>query len=157
MISPDDRPEPSSSGPPADSRSEGDLYNELLLYTLAHPDPRFIHQHAVDAWAAQHASESSKPISIIFSLLGLYLFVEKGISGKHVQRFHMQLAKRKRDWPHIPQPLDRGTVTVTHVVSAPPGPERDQAIRDWCASIWTCWKPTAGLIIELCRSELDIR
>jgi len=47
-----------------------DAYNELAYYTLSHADPSFIHQHIVDAFAAQNADEHSKPISVAFALLG---------------------------------------------------------------------------------------
>ena len=51
-------------------------YDELASYTLAHGDPAFIHQHVVDAFAAQHATDDSKPIGVAFALIGLYLHVE---------------------------------------------------------------------------------
>jgi hypothetical protein len=66
-----------------------DLYHELSCYTLAHPDPSFIHQHIVDAYTAQHARETTKPIALVFALIGLYLHVEKNFTGRQVQRFHM--------------------------------------------------------------------
>lgn len=33
--------------------SEQETYNELCYYTLSHGDSSFIHQHVVDAFAAQ--------------------------------------------------------------------------------------------------------
>lgn len=54
-----------------------DICNELAYYTFAHPDPPFIHQHLVDAFAAETADESTKPMKITFALIGLYLHVEK--------------------------------------------------------------------------------
>ena len=53
-------------------------YNELLYYTLAHPDiDYFIHQHVVDAYTAQTADINTKPIAITFVLVGLYMFIQK--------------------------------------------------------------------------------
>src|SRR5262249_50414598 len=63
-----------------------EAYYELAGYTLVHPDPAFIHQYIVDAYAAQHADAHCKPISISFALAGLYLHLERGYSGKAVQR-----------------------------------------------------------------------
>jgi hypothetical protein len=60
-------------------------YAELCGYTLTHGDPAFIHQHVVDAFAAQQADGASKPIGVIFALVGLYLHVERQFSGRHVQ------------------------------------------------------------------------
>lgn len=70
---------------------DDELYNQLAFYTLAHPDPAFIHQLLVDAYGAQHADETTKPIAVLFSLIGLYLHLEKGYTGKQVQRAHMRL------------------------------------------------------------------
>src|SRR5688500_4296697 len=53
-----------------------DRYEELCCYTLAHGHAAFIHQHVVDAQAAQAAGEHTKPIAITFALAGLYLHVE---------------------------------------------------------------------------------
>jgi len=52
--------------------SEQERYDELACYTLAHPDPGFIHQNIVDAFGAQTATEADKPIKIAFALVGLY-------------------------------------------------------------------------------------
>jgi hypothetical protein len=52
-------------------------FDELSFYTLAHPDPAFIHQHIVDASIAQTANEDTKPIAVAFSLIGLCLYLEK--------------------------------------------------------------------------------
>lgn len=51
--------------------TDHDLYNELSCYTIAHGDAAFIHQHIVDAFIAQTADESTKPISLTFALVGL--------------------------------------------------------------------------------------
>ena len=101
--------------------SDQDLYNELAFYTLAHVDPAFIHQNVVDAFAAQTAGETTKPITIVFALIGLYLYVEKGYTGKQVQRAHMQLAKFRRQWFMPALPLDRGAIRIQDVLAAAPG------------------------------------
>lgn len=116
--------------------SEEDAYHELCAYTLGRGDANFIHQHVVDAFAAQHAGEQSKPIGVTFALVGLYLMIEKQWTGKQVQRTHMQLARHKTPWPVFEMPHNRGTMTAIEVMAAPEGPERDQAIHAWCASVW---------------------
>src|SRR6516165_5849131 len=96
--------------------SDQDLFNELTYYTLSHRDPRFIHQHVVDAYAAQHADEQTKPIAVVFSLAGLYLFLEKNFTGRQVQQMHIRLAGRRKQWPRLPLPAGpRGAVTVSAV------------------------------------------
>ena len=123
--------------------SPQDQYDELAYYSLAHPDPSFIHQNIVDAFAAQQADEQSKSIKVAFALIGLYLYIEKGVSGKEVQRAHMRLARRRREWPRFELPEHRGDVEVGDVLAAPPGTERDAMIRQWCESVWDAWSPTA--------------
>ncbi len=88
-------------------RSAREAYDELSAYTLTHGDPAFIHQHVVDAFAAQAADDSTKPIALTFALVGLYLHVDRGRTGRRVQLVHMQLAQRKRRWPTWSRPLNR--------------------------------------------------
>jgi hypothetical protein len=136
--------------------TDKELYNDLAHYTLAHPDPAFIHQLLVDAYTAQHADANTKPIAITFALIGLYLVVEKNFTGKQVQRVHMQLARSRKVWPSFGLPDDRGTMTVADVASVPPGAERDAAIHQWCAAVWQAWRGSRELIAGLLRNELEI-
>src|SRR5579871_2649405 len=50
--------------------SDQEILHELSFYTLQLGDPEFIHQHVVDAYAVQHAGPQSKPIAIVFGLIG---------------------------------------------------------------------------------------
>jgi hypothetical protein len=136
--------------------SDQDLYNELAFYTLAHVDPAFIHQNVVDAFAAQTAGETTKPITIVFALIGLYLYVEKGYTGKQVQRAHMQLAKFRRQWFMPALPLDRGAIRIQDVLAAAPGADRDAMIRKWCESAWQPWSASRQQILDLAKSELGV-
>jgi Family of unknown function (DUF5946) len=123
---------------------------------LEHADPSFIHQHLVDAYAAQHADGSAKPIGVIFALIGLYLHVEKGFIGRQVQKAHTRLASRRKQWPRIEPPADRGSIGIVEVVAAAPGPERDAMIHRWCDSVWEAWKPRRDEIVALARNELGV-
>jgi hypothetical protein len=129
--------------------SNEDAYHELCCYTLARGDPEFVHQYVVDAFAAQHADEQTKPIKLTFALIGLYLHVEKKFSGRAVQRAHQLLAQKKRSWPSFPLPSDRGTVTVADVIAVPAGRERDAAIHDWCVSVWNAYRDSHRVVAEL--------
>jgi hypothetical protein len=129
--------------------SNEDAYNELCCYTLTHGDPAFIHQHVVDAFAAQNADERTKPIKLTFALIGLYLHVEKQFSGREVQRAHQFLAGRKRLWPSFKLPRDRGSLTAADVMAVPAGSERDQAIDDWCVGVWNAFRDNHQRVTEL--------
>lgn len=136
--------------------NDQEAYNELACYTLVHPDPAFIHQYIVDAYAAQHADDHSKPISIAFALAGLYLHLERGYSGRQVQKAHMLLAGKKRPWPRFTLPTDRGAMTVADVVRAAPGAERDEAIDRWSASVWAAWSEQHERVAAWVKAELPL-
>jgi hypothetical protein len=121
-----------------------DLFDELSYYTLAHGDSRFIHQHAVDAYAVQHAGENPKPIATAAGLIGLYLFAEKAWTGRQVQAAHMQLGNRMKEWPAFPPSSNPAPVNVATVLAAPAGIERDLAIEEWARSVWKAWAHVHG-------------
>ena len=129
--------------------SAENLYHELSFYTLSHPDPAFIHQHIVDAYAVQTADEQTKPIAVAFGLVGLYLHVEKNFTGRQVQHMHMRMGKKRRTWPRLMLPANRGDVTVADIIAAPPGTKRDEMIHRWCASVWEACKETRNDILSL--------
>ncbi len=131
--------------------SEQDAYNELQAYTLAKGDLDFIHQHVVDAWAAQHADVHTKPIALTFALVGLYLHLQRGFSGRQVQRAHMMLANRGKNWPRFRLPEDRGAVSAVDVMATQAGAERDRAIDDWCSAVWAAFEGSHQEVANLLR------
>ncbi len=133
-----------------------DLFNQLCFYTMNHGDPRFLHQHAVDAYAVQTADEFTKPIAVVFRLAGLYLYLEKGFTGKQVQRTHMQMAQCRKTWPRLALPVDRGHITVADVINHEPGLALDQAIHDWCVEVWNAYRASHTEIAALLKDFVDI-
>jgi hypothetical protein len=122
-------------------------YDEVYVYTMGRPG--FIRQHVVDAFVVQTANADTKPIAVVFGLAGLYLHCEKQFSGHHVQKAHMLLGRRRREWPNVDLPEHRGAMTVADVRAAPGGPERDLAIDDWCKSVWSACSSKRQTIIDL--------
>ncbi len=137
-------------------KREEEQYHKLLYYTLSLSDKAFIHQHAVDAFAAQTANENTKSIAITFSLVGLYLYLEKNYTGKEVQQAHTEMAKNKKQWPTFTLPKHRGDITISDVLSVPPGLERDTMINKWCSSVWLAYKECRQMVIELVLVELGV-
>ncbi|HXN46904.1 MAG TPA: DUF5946 family protein [Bryobacteraceae bacterium] len=129
-------------------------YDDVYLYTFGRPG--FILQHVVDAFAVQNADDASTPMSVVFGLLGLYLHVEKQFTGRQVQRVHVELARRKRNWPAVFWPDTRGSMTVADVLAAPAGPERDKAIDAWCLSVWTAFNGNRQRIVSLLRESIGL-
>lgn len=130
-----------------------DYRDDLFFYTLSLRDPEFLHQYAVDAYTAQHIGDDTKPVAIAGSLIGLCLFAERQYTGREVQKVHMILGNKMKEWPKLSPPLERATLTVVDVLNAPPGPERDQAIRNWARSVWEMWKQQHGEIDGLVRNS----
>jgi hypothetical protein len=122
-------------------------YDEVYAYTMGRPG--FILQHVVDAFGAQTATRESKPIRVVFSLVGLYLHVEKQFPGRQVQQAHVELGRRKRAWPAVALPTNRGVITALDVLATAAGDHRDKAIDEWCASVWTAFKDNRSLVIGL--------
>jgi len=135
-------------------KPEQEMFYKLSCYTQTHPDPSFIHQYAVDAFAAQCAEGNTKPITLAFALIGLYLHVEKGFTGREVQIAHVKLAKHRKEWPKFDLPISGGNITVYDVLSAPRGPERDEMIHKWCVSVWDTYSDSHKKVAGLVQAEL---
>lgn len=128
--------------PPRRCNASGEcigMYHELISRTIALGDGRFIHQHAVDAYAAQHPGGSTQPCTTWFALIGLFLAFERGYSGREVQLAHMKIGKRKRAWPQVEPPAHPGGVTVTGVLGAREDSELEAILMQWAASVWENW------------------
>jgi hypothetical protein len=126
-------------------------YDELYVYSMGRPG--FTLQHVVDAFGVQTATKDSKPIGVIFGLVGLYLYIEKQYSGRQVQDVHRKLGEKKRAWPTIVFPEDRGRITAADVMANPEGQARDQAIKDWCRSVWNAFGANRPMIIDLIQEH----
>ena len=44
-------------------------------------------------------------------------------------------------------------MTALDVMAAAAGPERDEAIHAWCASVWEAYAGSRGQVIELLRQQ----
>jgi hypothetical protein len=147
-----------SSGKPSETRHNASaecwaLFGELSAYTLVHGDPKFIHQHAVDAWQAQHLVASKSNIGLAFSLIGLYLALEKGYSGRRVQLAHMELGRTKRTWAWFDPPAEY-KLTVVDVLHAEPGADRDAVLMKWAAAVWAAWSHAQDWTRQVCLQFL---
>ncbi len=129
--------------------NQRDAFHELCAYSISRGDPAFIHQHVVDAFAAQMADEQTKPITLTFALIGLYLHLERHFTGRQVQRAHQYLARRKRPWPSFILPRERGSPTALEVLALPEGVARNEAIHTWCASVWHAYRDANHSVAEL--------
>jgi hypothetical protein len=114
-------------------------FSDLACYTVAKQDLAFIHQHAVDAYEAQHGGGNSRPITTVFGLIGLYLCLEEGYTGREVQAAHMRIARIRKDWPRLEPPTQPAKLTVMDVLRADTDKMKDAMIRQWSESVWEIW------------------
>jgi|GEM_PF-43345 len=148
------------NGQPPDERYNASaaclgLSGELAAYHLELAAPDFPHQMAVDAYGAQHAGAKMKPIRTAFSLIGLYLALEKGYTGKEVQRAHMQLAGLNIAWPQL-EPLNPVyTLTIRDVLQAAPGEARAIALHNWADDVWRNWEHAHDWAQQICAQHLQ--
>jgi hypothetical protein len=116
--------------------ADREAYDELTASSAQRPDAEFLHQHIVDAWAAQTAQPGDPPIRLAQALIGLYLHVEHGLTGRQVQHVHQIVANQRPQWPVFVLPADCGAMTAAEVLRAPAGAPRDAAIREWARQAW---------------------
>ena len=104
----------------------------------------------MDANIAQKAPAiNPPPIGIIFSLVRLYLHVERGFTGTQVQNAHRVMARVKRSWPDVAWPAERGHMTATSVMAKPEGQARDEAIDEWCREVWAAFSANRNMVASL--------
>ena len=130
-----------------------EAYYDLTCWTLVQQDAGFVHQHAVDAYAAQHVGERMRPITAVFALIGLYLAVERGYTGRQVQLVHMKIGRR-RDWPRLEPPKDRGELTVMDILLAATDAEKEEALMRWTAAVWEAWEDRHRWVRETTKRVL---
>jgi hypothetical protein len=128
-------------------------YQELAAYNLTGGRRDFIHQEAVDAYAAQHPGPPAKPIATWFGLVGLHLALDLGRTGREVQQAHMRLARHGRRWPELPAPADLTGMVVADVISRPADDTRDEALLLWAGEVWQHWSAVHETIASLCAEE----
>ncbi len=144
---------PSCGAPISAERSCLEMRDELFHYTLAHGGKDFIHQYVVDAYAAQHIGP--KPIRLAGALIGLFLFAERGFTGREVQLAHMALGNRMKLWPAFPAPKEHAALSVMDPRDAPAGADRDEMIRKWAKSVWEMWKERHSEVERLLLADYD--
>lgn len=127
----------------------GDLADDPIIGR----DPDFIYQLVVDAYGAQHAGPTVRPIGTAFALLGLYLHCERGYTGKRVQQAHVALARQTKQWPRFTPPERRGQLTIHDVVRGATR-ERHDVLEAWARTVWEAWAAEHATIARLAARYL---
>ena len=138
-----------ASGQPPDRRQNASpecwaVYGEVLGFELSHIVPlgRY-HQLMVDTYGAQHAGQDARSIRVAYSLVGLFLALERGRDGLEVRRAHQRMGKPDPSWPPFDPPPDVGAITVLDVAEA--GARggsvagHAEAMGRWAQAVWHAW------------------
>lgn len=119
------------------------------------------HQLTVDAYGAQHAGGPTGGIYVAYSLVGLYLALERGWSGTMVRGFHGRMGRPDATWPALPRPPSTGDLTVADVVAAGvrAGSRDGHAllVERWGRSVWEAWAPQQAAVASLTERPLNER
>ncbi|HLB77294.1 MAG TPA: DUF5946 family protein [Candidatus Dormibacteraeota bacterium] len=138
-----------ASGQPPDRRQNASaecwaVYGEVLGFELNHLVPLGqYHQLMVDTYGAQHAGDDARSIRVAYSLVGLFLALERGRDGLQVRHAHQRMGKPDPSWPAFDRPSDVGATTVLDVAEA--GVRADSvaghadAVGRWAQSVWRAW------------------
>jgi hypothetical protein len=129
------------------------LNNELTAFFMMNPDLTFRAQHAVDAYGAQHSGGVTKNVTIAYSLIGLYLALERGQSGRQVQQAHMELAKKSIQWPSLALPARSYSLTIADVLNADET-TRNDILMKWAQCVWDAWKEHHEWTKHICSMYL---
>lgn len=129
-----------------------DAFDQLSCCSLAHGDPAFLHQHAVEAFTVQSAQPGDKALALALALIGLHLRVDRGFDGRRVQPARRALAGRTR-LATDPDSLGSRRGHRRDVLGAASGPARDQRIDAWCRADWHVWRDEHATIERLLRER----
>ena len=96
----------------------------------------------------------TRPITAVFGLIGLYLALEKGYTGRQVQLAHMKIASRRKEWPRLQPPARREELTVMDVLRDETDTEREKMLMKWAESVWMSWEPLHPWIRQITHKTL---
>lgn len=132
------------------------LYAEVVAYVYDHPSRLGLwHQTCVDAYRAQHAGSGTPAIAIAFALNGLYLVLERGITGYQAREAHRYLASTVKSWPRFTPPQSAGATTVLDVALASSPEEHALLVERWGRSVWAAWRHVHDEVAAMTEAQLD--
>jgi hypothetical protein len=122
-------------------------YGEVLAREygeFSYPD---IHRLTVDAYAAQHpGTESRQSIqSVAIHLMGLYLWLEKGLPAKAIT-IQIGEAVKRGGFYWLTPPQDLGTITIRDICDAGDFDDHIRRVEGWARSVWSAWQMHADTL-----------
>ncbi|HEX6988302.1 MAG TPA: DUF5946 family protein [Bacillota bacterium] len=77
-------------------------------------------------------------------------------TGAQVQKAHMRMAARRREWPRFDLPARPAAATVLDVMKVPAVEQRDLMVRRWAAAVWASWQHGHAEVRSLYRELLGV-
>ena len=120
------------------------LNGDVVGFELNHPWlVEKCHQMTVDCYGAQHAGAPTKPIRVGYSLVGLHLALDCGLSGIEVRDAHMRMGKPDSRWPVFERPPGFARLTIDDVAAAglraASSDGHAAAVEEWANAVWEWW------------------
>lgn len=137
-------------------------HNDVVGFELSHASlVAPFHQLTVDAYGAQHPDPPTPRIRVFYSLVGLHLALDRGLTGVQVREFHQRMGKPAAWWPELAPPGERGRLTVDDVaragVDAGSVDGHAEAVTRWATEVWAAWRGCHAEIATFTRRLLDLR
>jgi hypothetical protein len=100
-----------------------------------------LHRLSVDAYAVQHPGTDCPRArnSVGIHLSRLCLTVGSGWPVERANDVMLAITTRKRHYPWLIPPADRGAVTIQRVLETGDPSSHLQAVADWAKSAWEAW------------------
>lgn len=134
------------------------VYAEISGFALQHLPLLRLHQLTIDAYGAQHGDGGVRPIRLAYSLVGLHLALERGLTGDEVRAAHQRMGKPESSWPSFQRVTDVGAVSVLTVaeeglmIDSVAGHET--AVQRWARTVWRAWSGEHDQVTDLTRRLL---
>jgi len=136
-----------------------ELLGEVQGFEMSHPSlvGRW-HQLTVDAYGAQHAGGDPRAIRTAYSLVGLHLALDVGLTGIQVRDAHQRMGRPDPSWPAFERPQAGAEPTVADVaeagVRAGSVEGHATAVTAWARAVWGSWSERHSAVAELAERVL---
>ncbi|MFN3727405.1 MAG: DUF5946 family protein [Allosphingosinicella sp.] len=125
-------------------------YGDLLAREYGDAELMKVHRLTVDAYAAQHPGVPGRRStqSVWVHLGGLYLTLERGLSGDFARRVIGRMTDDAERLVWLEPPVHRGTFRVTDILAAEGPGAHEAAVLRWSEEVWRSWAPHHRTIID---------
>ena len=116
-------------------------YGEVLAREYQDRDYARLHRLSVDAYAVQHPGVNGPQArnSVGIHLSRLSLILERGWPIERANDAMLAITAKKRHYPWLTPPEQRGEITVKDVLAARGPEEHETEVTLWAESVWRAW------------------